>query len=481
MRYLVLAVLVGLLAPALFAEDGPETTLNDSGLTFRTDGFRVNIHTAVQFRLTYHDTRGEGSNGDNGRDFVNFGFPGVRTFIHGHVFDPQFQYRIWLVFSWPGTIRIEDAFFRWTPHSLINVTVGQDRVPASWEYLVDHERTGFTQRAIADEVFSQGWGKGVSVSGSAALYETGNFEEGTLWWKLGVYNGVLASPDGAQGRGEIGANGVNVTDAGKTEHFKGGFRNDDWRITPETFGQLVDTEMMVAARVEFHPMGAILRHMRGLGESYEFADWKMMVGVAVNWMSARTDGIGTFLGNIYHNTDSASALPPTASGRPRVRASTFHGTVDGHFRWIGLSVNWALHYRRTNFAPTGSLRDFDVDDAPSLPTGVEDFGATVDVGYFILNDELSIQSRFSWVDFDEFVSRQLTTGDRVKGDSFGADSWEYGGGVTWYLHGDNLKLSADYRYVVQQLPHGNGPLSGGARTSDYRVFQEIRVQLQWIF
>ena len=102
MRHLMLLALVAvLLAPGLLAHEDEEsettTTVDKSGLGFKTDGFEINIHTAVQFRFTYHDTRAEGPHGDNGRDFNNFRFPSVRTFLHGYIFDPSFQYRLWLV------------------------------------------------------------------------------------------------------------------------------------------------------------------------------------------------------------------------------------------------------------------------------------------------------------------------------------------------------------------------------------------------
>jgi hypothetical protein len=206
-----------------------------------------------------------------------------------------------------------------------------------------------------------------------------------------------------------------------------------------------------------------------------------MIGVAANWMSARIDGYTTFLDNIYYNSNAAASLAPPASGRKRVDAQIFHATVDGHFRWIGLSINWALHMRNVNFSARGRLKDFNLAQDQYLAKAVTDYGATVDAGYFVLREQLLIAARFSMIDFDEFKSRQIGSNAEVDGDSFGADSYEYGGGVSWFIHGDNLKLQADYRYVTQQLPHGRGPLARGERTSDWRVFQEIRLQLQWIF
>lgn len=469
MRYVLLGVLATLFAATLPAV---ESTLDDDGASFSTEGFSFNLHTSVQFRYTYHDTRAEGTSGDNGRDFSNFSLPFVRMFISGHFIRREFQYRLWIAHTPSDGLRLEDAYFNWAPVPFFNVTVGQHRVPASWDYLVDHERRNFSH--VADDAFHQGWGKGVSISGSLGFYETADFNEGTLWWQAGVFNGRLASPDGSQGRGEVTADGIHVTEPGRTENFDGGFRNSDWAASDDTFSQLVDNDLMIAARLEFHPLGVVKRHAAGLGESTDFAVWKMMVSVAVNWMQSRTHGTGTFLGARYHTVQDRTGLPQPASGRPRVLVESFHGTVDGHFRWLGIAVNWALHYRRTDFEATGMLQDFDLGENPDLPTGVTDLGASVDVSYFLLEDELAVQARYSTVNFDEF--RSLSPGGQtIDGDSFGADTSEYGSGLTWYFHGDNLKITGEYRYVVQQLPHGHDGVS------DYRTFQEVRVQLQWIF
>lgn len=62
---------------------------------------------------------------------------------------------------------------------------------------------------------------------------------------------------------------------------------------------------------------------------------------------------------------------------------------------------------------------------------------------------------------------------------------EYGWCACWEIHGDSLKLTFDYRYVVQQMPHGvakgKDSTQGVERISEYRNFHEFRIQLQWIF
>lgn len=489
LRNALLVFMASLLAPALLAQDD-FGTLGESGLRFRTPGneFEITLTTATQFRLTYHDARAQGSrrNGQNGADFINFSLPAVRAFVHGHIFAPEFQYRVWLVYNWPNTdaVRIEDAHFRWAPTPLFNVTAGQMKAPASWGYLVDHERSVWADRDITDEAFNQGWVKGIEVSGRADLYDVDG-EPALLRWNVGVFNGVLASADGAQGRGTLnGGGGVNVTDFAKTEHYAGGFRNNDWRTNAETFGQIVDADLMIAGRVEFHPQGEVRRHSADMDNDPDSAVWRVMIGVAANYFSARVAGRNTFLGNTYHNNPNPGTPTLPASGRLPVQADIFHGTVDGHFRWLGLAVNWALHLRTVKFTARGFLQNLNLDDDRFMVQGLTDLGASVDVNYFVLRDTLNIGARFAWVNFDEFRSRQTGSATPVDGDSFGADGWEYGGEVTWFVKGDNLKLTAEYRYVVQQLPHGvsqSGGLAGVERTSDYYAFHELRLQLQWIF
>lgn len=481
MRLLLLLVL--LCAGACSAQ--VETGLGSTGLRVGDENFSLNLNTSTLFRLTYHDVRAEGgSGGQNGADFWNFRMFHVRTAFHGHIFAPEFQYRLWL--NWGGptpTLRMEDAWLRWAPVPLFNLKAGQFRVPASWEQLLGPLATSFPDRAIADQAFTQGWGKGVMVSGRLGLWDAA-FDAGLLRWDVGVFNGVIASEDGSQGRGTITERGVQVTEQGRTENFGGGFRNNDFAQRPESFSQLVDGDLMLAGRVEIHPVGEVPRHMVDLGALEDSAAWFFMVGLAGSWFTTRTSGAGTFLGNLYHTAIDRTAIIPPASGRLPIQAEIFHGTVDGHFRWLGFNLNWAIHYRRVNFTARGRLGARDLEDDPAVANGVTDYGFTVDAGYFVVRDSVALLLRFSHVDFDEFTSRDAATGDPVDGDAFGPDSYEYGGGVSWFIQGDRLKLSVDYRYVAQQLPHGNaagGLTSGTERTSDWRNYQQIRLQLQWIF
>jgi hypothetical protein len=324
------------------------------------------------------------------------------------------------------------------------------------------------------------------------MYEIGG-EPAGLNWNVGVFNGALASPDGAQGRGAVrtdaggASDGITVTDRAGTEHYNGGFRNQDFGTSPDNFGQLIDADLMLAARVEFHPLGVIPRHQADIENNTDTGVWKVMIAVAASYFSTRVSGSGTFLGNEYFNNRATGApIPPPASGRQRVQADIFHATVDGHFRWIGLAINWSFHIRTVKFTARGAQKQLNLEDDPFQVKALGDLGASVDVNYFLLPDALNLALRFATVNFDEFRSRTPVTSQPVEGDSMGADGYEYGIALCWTIHGDNLKLNIDYRSVAQQLPHGveesgQTGLSGTARHADWYNFQEVRVQLQWIF
>ncbi|MHC4842124.1 MAG: hypothetical protein ACYTDT_14410 [Planctomycetota bacterium] len=484
MRVLVLLLLL-FVSPLAANEDiETSTRLDESGITTETEdgNWRFNLTTAIQARALYHDTRG--SNDQDGMDFTVFKMPVARMFFNGHIFSKELQYSFWLAFGGPANgYRIENLYLRYRPEPYLNITVGQMRIDTAWEYVVDHEKQVLVDRAIADEAFHDGWAKGIELSGKLDLYEA-NYQQAFLRYSVGVFNGVMPTPFPAQGIGilNVGTGGVapEITNAVATEHFFGGFRNSDDVPLAESFSQQVDADLLFAGRLEFHPHGEVSRHMVDVLNDPDTGNWRSMIAVAASWFDTFVSGFGTFFDNYYFGPPTPIA--PTGSGRERVRASILHLTVDGHFRWVGLSVNWAVHMRRTEFTATGAYTSLNLEDDPFTANGISDNGFLIDVGYFV-TDDVVLSARYSNVDFDEFNARDVG-GNPVVADSMGADSWEWGGGGAWFIQSDNLKLQADYRYVTQQLPFGRSNTASktaGARTVDLRSFQEVRIQLQWVF
>ena len=472
-------------------EETPElaTRLGKDVFSWTTgDGkFTLRLETIVQATLTGHDVRAQGGKGgDNGRDFLNFRVPYTRIQFAGNIFEKDFLYKVEITpIGEDGRFGFEEVYFRYQPlwaAGLLVVTIGQRRSPFSYEESVDRTRRMFTRKSVANSAFNQGFAKGIDVSGAADLWAAR-----VLQWNFSVSNGVVSGKN-AQGSAALipagsRANGANVTNPEDTEALNGGFRNDDRQVFNDGFDQFVDADLMVQARFEFHGMGEMplgIADMRGAEEN---GDWKFMVGLAASYFNARVDGRGTFLDNSFRLPQGIATAPVSGSRRLPLRAEMLSLTADGHFRGFGFFVNWALFYRKTEFHNHGPLEGSNLI-SPYMVSQTQDTGFTLEFGYYLEVIRTVIATRASSVNFDEFGSRALS-GQNVDGDAFGPDTMEYGGSLSWCIHGDHLKLVLDYRYVVQQMPHGvdkgKNALSGTERVSDYRNFQEFRLMLQWIF
>lgn len=472
-------------------EDSPSlaTRLRKDVFSWSTgDGkFALRLETTVQVTLTGHDVRANsGKGGDNGRDFLNFRVPYTRIQFSGNIFEKDYTYKVEVTpVGEDGAFGFEEVYFRWEPRwaaGLLYVTVGQRRAAFSYEETVDRSRRVFARKSVANSAFNQGFTKGIDVSGAADLWAPG-----VLHWNVGVANGVFSGTN-SQGSGTLvpagqRANGAEVTRPEDTENLNGGFRNDDRNVFNDRFDQFVDADLMILARFEFHGMGEMPLAAADLRDREEYKEWKFMVGVAVSYFNTRVQNGGTFLGNFYRLRQVGATVPVGASGRLPLQAEILALTADGHFRGFGFFVNWSLFYRRTEFHNHGPLRESNMI-SPYTVAATQDTGLTVEFGYYIEVIKTVVATRTSAVNFDEFGSRTIG-GQPVDGDAFGPDTVEYGGSLSWCLHGDHLKLVFDYRYVVQQMPHGvdkgKSDVRGTERVSDYRNFQEFRLMLQWIF
>ena len=123
---------------------------------------------------------------------------------------------------------------------------------------------------------------------------------------------------------------------------------------------------------------------------------------------------------------------------------TTNVTIDGGFRYQGLSVQAAGYYRRNNLEAMDEIG--------------HDWGYYGQIGYY-LTEKLEIAGRVSGVDF-QFANNPRTAGD-VR---------EYMGGFNYYLYGHNVKLQVDYSFL-------DGDQFLGKSTSADR----FRVQTQILF
>ena len=446
-------------------DEAIKTSLKKGVFAWATeDGkFSLNMNIRVQVRLTYNDERGQDIEGPgdpnnvagrstNGKDLWNFRIRRLKLSWTGNIFEKEYKYEVVLLGHEGGNDIIEVARFQWAKWAEFNVNVGQAKVPYNYQQLVSSGRQQFVDRSTVDAVFNQSFGKG--------LWFSGVIGGDTPWIKYwaGVFNGRLRAEND--------------------------FRNNDRAIVSDAFSNgpgAVDAELMPALRLETHPLGNVADDMTDFRDREASKKILFSVGVAVNWFISR-----------FTNT----ALRPTGasagSGRSRTGQDTISLTVDGHFRFYGLSVNIEWHHRHTEFHNFGPLEGNGITRNRNRPGDLTDNGFLIEVGFFILPKQLDVGVRFAMVDSDEF----WLNGSQNKPNGIRPDNTEIGLVVGYYLAGHSLKIQADFTYVTYQLvvnagtvpslPTGSSAPSRSASSiandnSDYLNVWQLRIQLQWIF
>lgn len=421
--------------------------------------FALTMGTWVQFRLTYNDERAQDAEGpsdansvraSNGRDFWNFRVTRAKTFFRGNIFGKEWKY--FVLFHWTagGSDLFEEGFLTWAKYKEINVNVGQTKIPFNYEFLTGYNKQQMVEGSVVSETFNHGWGKGLWLSGVI-----GGDTPWVKYW-VGVFNGALRANND--------------------------FRNQDRAVNTDTFSQTVDADLMPVLRVETHPLGEVADDMVDMRGEDTYNKVLFSVGFAFNWLTSRF---------------SNAALRPTSSspgsGRSNTGQDTVAITLDGHFRWHGLSVNVAWYYRKTEFHNFGPLEGNGVTANRAFPGDLTDCGWTFEVGYMILPRQFDVGFRFGMFDADEF----WLAGASTRRNALRPDSTELGLAVGYYIGGHNLKAQLDFTYITYQLavgagtlpanaPHGQpmptrSPGSIAADQSDYWNVWQLRIQIQWMF
>lgn len=445
------ALSAGALAAPVMAQDaaGTNTALGDKGLKFSTDGFELGIKSGVKASLTYQNEVGNGENGTNGRDFINFRIRRAETTFAGHIFDKDLQYTVRLVWTNSSQEILDIAKFRWAWNQYLNVNVGQDKLRWSWEQSAGNWSIDFVDRGYVDAVFNQSYAKGLWIDGQVG--------EDTPWVKywFGFYNGVLRANND--------------------------FRNHDIRVNAESFSDgVVDGDMMINLRVETHPMGAVADKMYDDRAEDAYSDVRFAVGLGFNWFISGFDNSGI-------RPDTGAGTP--ASLRNRTSQDTMAVTLDGHFRWHGLSADLAWYWRHSDLHNKGR-NNFRPGQGKAGIADLEDSGITFNVGYFILPQDLYVGFRYNMLNADDFWQ-----GSNDHQFGIRPDTTEMGITVAYFVHGENLKLTMDIFYVDQQLSFDNSSgqlgvynsipernaFGGGLENADHNSLWIVRFALQWLF
>ncbi len=446
-------------------EDSPalKTTLKGNVFNWSTEdgNFSLTMGSWVQFRLTYNDERAQDAEGpsdpnsaiaSNGRDFWNFKITRAKTFFRGNIVSKEWKY--FVLFHWTagGNDLLEEAYMTWAKYKEFNVSAGQTKIPFSYEFLVGYNKLQMCEGSVVNETFNQGWGKGLWLSGVI-----GDDQRTWIKYVVGIFNGALRANND--------------------------FRNQDRAVNADAFSNTVDADLMPALRVETHPLGNVADDMVDMRGEDTYNKVLFSVGFGMNWLISRFNNAALRPG----------AITGAGSGRFATGQDTIAITLDGHFRWHGLSVNVAWIHRHTEFHNFGPLQGNGVTSGRAFPGDLTDNAFTFEVGYFILPKKLDVGVRYGMIDSDEF----WLGGASTKRNALRPDSTEFGLVVGYYLLGHNLKFQADFTYVVYQLavaagtvpanaPAGQGMPSRSAGSiandqSDYWNIWQFRVQIQWMF
>jgi len=439
-----------------------KTSLKKSVFAWSTeDGkFSLTMATRIQFRVTYSDERGQDVDSDdgaaqralstNGRDFWNFKVARAETWFIGNIFEKEYKYYVELAWAAGGDNIVQEAFFTWAKWAEFNINAGQTKTPYSWQFLVSSGRQQFVERSGVSAVFDQFYAKG--------LWFSGTIGKDTPWIKYwaGVFNGVL------RGNND--------------------FRNADRAIRTDTFSTQVDADLMPVVRVETHPLGEVARDHTDMRSRDESKKVLFSVGVGFAWFASR-----------FTNAAIRTTSNSPGSGRSNTGHDTMNLTLDGHFRFFGLSVNIEYHYRKTDFHNFGPLEGNQVANNRNAPGDLTDTGFLFEAGFMIIPKTFDVAVRMGLVDGDEF----WLGGSSNRPNGIIPDSSEIGLCVGYYLAGHNIKILADFTYTSYQLVTNAGTVQSlstiGAPpptrsassirndTSDYLNVWQFRIQFAWTF
>jgi phosphate-selective porin OprO/OprP len=321
-----------------------------------------------------------------------------KVYMGGYAFTKDLTYRVQADLAKSGTAQmLDDAWINYRFADAAQLQAGQFKVPFARGELTSDGALQFVDRANAVDAFKPSYDVGAMVQGK--------FAGGKLAYHAGVFNGT-------------GQGGSRTNNSGA------------WAVRAafSPFGEMRYSE----ADLENTP-----RPLLSIGANY-FAN------------TLKRNSNSTFL-------DTTSSTPPYAGtsgwlGRNSANSAIFDNTekvdvgaygFDAAFKWRGLSVQAEYFGGRAEGQNNGPA--------------VHSRGYYAQAGYFLLPKRLEVAARYSCVDPNRDVSRDLQV--------------EITGGVSYYFQGHNLKLQGDFTNIHIQRATGNQP------TDD----KQMRVQAQLAF
>jgi len=396
----------------------------DNGFYLRSadEQFLLKINGAMQIRYTfYNDQNRNRSVAPRQRYSDRSGVEVERVYVgfSGQLFGPELTYRI-LVESGSDIGNRWQNYYAWVNYRVadeLNVKAGVFELPFGLQEVTSDLEQMFADRGMANELFNLDRSVGVEVWGDVL--------DKKLTYQVAVTNG--------------------------------------WNDEGDRFGQSdpvreLDQNPAITARLVWHVMGEV-----GPGESdlQYHEDPALNVGVSFGYMDDNGDANDP--GILYAMNDLLRDGVGGFGWTGMQGTDVLQFGADAHLKYRGLAATWEYW-----------LRTVDVSDTDLLGLAAPYFLATGDgstfhqqgmqmqVGYFIIPKKL------------EAAGRVGAVWDIGPG---GEGVWEYAGGVNYYLHGQNCKLTADVTKINE--------LAVQSRAANYIDLNDdltmFRVQLQVMF
>jgi len=391
------------------------------------DKFKLNINGYMQFRWTHYATRSDNRYLLPRRerdDRTGFDLQRLRLIFSGHAWTPDLTYHVQMRADAPDgyDFRVHWAYLNYRFMDEFQMTAGIFKLASTRSQLHSEAGFQFVDRPVADAVFGLANGLGVRFWGQ--LFDK------KLEYMIDVANALNSE--------------LNRT------------------ITPDPAEH--DNNPAILARLVWHALGD------------DLATWKVEGDVP------RHDTPHLDFGFSYAFNDDQGDLRTTRIPFPATRLLGFSRGGFGLTSTNGLQINqfsWDAAFKYEGFSAIGEyvLRLVDPRRAGRVPftpwwllTGQDattaQHGGYLQLGYLLpipgLEDKLEAVARVGGVS-------ALASGQE--------GTWEYGGGVNYYIQGNDVKLQADV-VKISEAPISSSYSSLANVNDDALVF---RVQLQMAF
>ena len=387
--------------------------------------FKLVTNGRIQFRWTHYNTRTENrylNRGDRRGDRTGFDVQRLRFGFSGHVYDKDLTYRLEVTGDGGDNIRLRYAWINYRLADEFQMLAGVFKIASTRAQMTSSSRLQLVDRSLADAVFQFDRGLGVRFWGR--LFDK------RLEYFLDVVNSLNST-----------SNRTITTDPAEMDNNPAIVFHTVWHALGDTPG----ADFKSPSDIEHHESPAL-----DLGFHYAFNE---------------DDGDS-------RTTEIPFRFPRRPRGVGGFGLTTTNGLqlhqfgLEAAFKYMGFSATAeyflrVLDVRGAYGAPYAHLFQVTGEDST-----VAQHGAYLDLGYFLPIPGLE---------------RKLELVGRVGGISVNTEgsegTWEYGGGLNYYIHGHNVKLQADV-VKISEVPITSNSHSLANVNDDALIF---RVQLQTSF